>query len=712
MADDGTALTISYNGKSTDLTIDMEQKELDYIVVSTKPTKYAYESGDAFDSTGMKVQTYYANELLTGTEKYAVIDLNDCDITSGNKNGVLTVNDNTVTVTYTLNGKSASVSFDVDVYSTGVTPKTDENGVYQIATASDLSWMAYQVGYLGNTAIDAVLTADINATSADIIPIGSKGISKTVTQTIVPAEGGTAPATDPTLTYSYNNAYAGTFDGNDKAVTLAMDTAKNYAALFGSVNGATIKDTTVKGSVSGASYVAGLVAYSTGTTAITGCVNEADVTASSSYAAGILGYTQAYATTTIDNCGNEGDITGLQYVAGIVGNCVSKVSNSYNTGDINGSTYVAGIEGRVENSQTSTIENCYNKGEVAYSDKNATEAGAGGILGGKRTLGKVTIVNCYNAGDVSYTGTLAEGATYANGALVGYTLSSNANYILSITNSYYLQEDGDTTSAIGYMKNETALTNESQPKTLAELSTMAATLGEAYQNSCGGAVLTYQTAAEHTWGDWADNTATFTEAGVETRTCTVCGATETRETVATGVATTKAAIAAIGEVTLESKSYIDVARNFYNALTEAQKAEVNNYDTLVAAEAEYAALKVAADKAAADQAAADDVEKLIAAIGDVTLDSKDAIAAAVGAFANLTAEQKALVENYDVLEKALVDYEALEAAQDADTTDKDGDKKSPSTGDMAQTISIYAVILLAACLTFVYALRRRHNAAN
>ncbi|MGM9567248.1 MAG: S-layer homology domain-containing protein [Clostridia bacterium] len=49
-------------------------------------------------------------------------------------------------------------------------------------------------------------------------------------------------------------------------------------------------------------------------------------------------------------------------------------------------------------------------------------------------------------------------------------------------------------------------------------------------------------------------------------------------------------IAAIGEVTLESKGAIEAARSAYDALTEEQKGFVENLDTLIAAEKAYADL--------------------------------------------------------------------------------------------------------------------------
>jgi len=111
-------------------------------------------------------------------------------------------------------------------------------------------------------------------------------------------------------------------------------------------------------------------------------------------------------------------------------------------------------------------------------------------------------------------------------------------------------------------------------------------------------------------------------------------------------------IDAIGEVTLESEGAIDAARAAYEALTEAQQAEVKSYDKLIAAEARLAVLKPAKP-----------VEKLIDAIGEVTLGSESAIAAARTAYDNLTEAQQAEVKNYDKLTAAEAAYARLLAEQ-------------------------------------------------
>ncbi len=111
----------------------------------------------------------------------------------------------------------------------------------------------------------------------------------------------------------------------------------------------------------------------------------------------------------------------------------------------------------------------------------------------------------------------------------------------------------------------------------------------------------------------------------------------------------------IGTVTLDSEEAITEAKAAYAALTDAQKALVSNYAKLTAAEAEWAELKKTAD----DKAVAQTVINLIEGIGNVSLESEEAIAEAKAAYVGLTDEQKALVSNYDKLTEAEAEWAEL-----------------------------------------------------
>ena len=102
----------------------------------------------------------------------------------------------------------------------------------------------------------------------------------------------------------------------------------------------------------------------------------------------------------------------------------------------------------------------------------------------------------------------------------------------------------------------------------------------------------------------------------------------------------------IGGVTLEDEAAIRQAWEAYNALTQTQKDLVDP-DLLLALENAEAELIVLKDKKVAKE-----VDDLIAAIGEVTLEKESQIEAAKAAYAALTAAQKKHVTKLHVLEEA------------------------------------------------------------
>jgi len=114
----------------------------------------------------------------------------------------------------------------------------------------------------------------------------------------------------------------------------------------------------------------------------------------------------------------------------------------------------------------------------------------------------------------------------------------------------------------------------------------------------------------------------------------------------------KVLIEAIGKVELsdECKAKIDAARGAYDALTDAQKGYVANYQDLLDAEALYA-----------DYVKAEEVKVLIDAIGKVELTDtcKGKIDAAKAAYDALTDAQKELVTNKKVLSDDIELYNIL-----------------------------------------------------
>ena len=106
-------------------------------------------------------------------------------------------------------------------------------------------------------------------------------------------------------------------------------------------------------------------------------------------------------------------------------------------------------------------------------------------------------------------------------------------------------------------------------------------------------------------------------------------------------------IAAIGEVTLESEAAITEAEEAVDALAAEDREQLENVGQLEQARADYEALVLAAEAA--------EVEEAIAAIGTVTLDSADAIDAARALYDGSDADVQGAVGN-------LADLEAAETA--------------------------------------------------
>lgn len=126
------------------------------------------------------------------------------------------------------------------------------------------------------------------------------------------------------------------------------------------------------------------------------------------------------------------------------------------------------------------------------------------------------------------------------------------------------------------------------------------------------------------------------------------------------------ALPAVGDLTVDNKSEVDAAKAGYDNLSEDQKAYVSDEakQKLDAAAAEIARLEEERD----NKATAEVVEKLIDAIGEVTLESKPAIDAARKAYDQLTDPQKNFIseETYKKLTDAESQYKKLadEAAAD------------------------------------------------
>jgi len=220
--------------------------------------------------------------------------------------------------------------------------------------------------------------------------------------------------------------FSGTYDGNGKTISgLNINIADYYQGLFGSIG----SDSTVKNvklldvsiTVTGSTnlYIGAVAGFSNGR--VEACTVSGSVTGGSQVG-GVVG--SAYATgATVSGCSFSGSVTGSgNYVGGIVGHYIGKVSLCSFSGSVKGLTCIGGVAGENKGS----ITNCY--ATVSVEATYATGA-AGGIVGNQRDDGSVQY--CYATGSVQ---------GYTAGGIVGTSIGS-------VNNSAALNTDVTGTNA-------------------------------------------------------------------------------------------------------------------------------------------------------------------------------------------------------------------------------------------------------------------------
>lgn len=174
---------------------------------------------------------------------------------------------------------------------------------------------------------------------------------------------------DIIVTEPYASDFSGTFDGNGHTVTLNITSGSANTGLFKKlVGGATVKNVTTAGTVSGGASTGAIAGNADGKVSIFNCKNTATVTGTGKGVGGILGYSYpANGYATIESCANTGAIVaeGKQQTGGIAGNLEGAhvIRNCYNTGSVTATSGFAGIVGR--GTKGVTVENCYSTGAIA-----------------------------------------------------------------------------------------------------------------------------------------------------------------------------------------------------------------------------------------------------------------------------------------------------------------------------------------------------------
>jgi len=224
-----------------------------------------------------------------------------------------------------------------------------EATAYEIGRVEQLAKLAE---FVNVTATNSVwgdkyykLTADINLNNAAWTPIGGSNSTQN---------------------------FRGHFDGNEKIVSGLSITSGSGIGLFGHINGGSVRNLGVEGTVSGFQYVGVLVGRVYGSSIITNCYTTGSVSGTN-YVGGLASSVEGssiinncYASATVSGTGNT--IGGLVSIIG----GTSIITNCYATGAVSGNQYVGGMLG---NNQSASITNCYATGAVSGTNQ------VGGVVG-------------------------------------------------------------------------------------------------------------------------------------------------------------------------------------------------------------------------------------------------------------------------------------------------------------------------------------------
>ena len=297
----------------------------------------------------------------------------------------------------------------------------------------------------------------------------SAGIDVTITDCINEAElrpatctavGGIVGFSEITRSLNVKNCVnSGAITNN---VITPSNKASNLGGIVGRINGAATA--AITGCTNSAALTSGnsenmggIVGYSNQSTTITDCHNSGTVTNSSvgeypelTYTGGILGRMETK-DLSVKQCSNQGAVSGRAkkdaYVGGIVGQfyCVGgNIEKCYNAGactvnSAQNNAFVGGLIGDSSNNSSAlTLQNSYNVGTISNA-ASSSYSYIGGLIGQAENS---SVEKCYNAGEIKETGNNV-------GAIVGSIDNPS-----SVTECYYWSGCGAQGAGIGRTAND------------------------------------------------------------------------------------------------------------------------------------------------------------------------------------------------------------------------------------------------------------------
>ncbi len=243
-----------------------------------------------------------------------------------------------------------------------------------------------------------------------------------------------------------NKPFSGTFLGNNKTITATIaDTDYSGTALFGYINGATIRNLTVAGTIaSNHRHMAGLVGFANGTNLIEGCAVTATLNIGTDYAGGFVGH-GLDSKTTISGCVFKGTMNSssnpnVGVIWGWGNNCTPTLENCLEDGTYNSISkmHPMGLQ-----KAAGTMTNCYYVTPQKGAPQNACT-----VSGAKQAYTAATAPA--NLGDLVQDYGMVK--AYANGILFGGTY-----YVAPASISLANAADNSTTinTADGFLANVT-----------------------------------------------------------------------------------------------------------------------------------------------------------------------------------------------------------------------------------------------------------------
>ena len=276
-----------------------------------------------------------------------------------------------------------------------------------------------------------------------------------------------------------SNPYTGTFDGNNKTISgLNLTATAANAGFFGYVNGATIKNFSLAGSISSNSdNVGSVVGSADGATKIYNVYSSVNITmtAAKSHIGGIAGQ-------LLQENSKVPEIKGCTY---------SGEMNLGSSTDSNG-----GIVGYCEKDANVQIEYCFFHGSISSSGSTPRIGGILGYADDENSQNFNYIRNCFCDGTLS-----PSSGTYV-GAIAGYP---RGNVPGVITNNTY--KSGMATNALGNSKTSATST----PITISVTAGSNGTVSQTYVNPTSTTATQLQVvatpSAHYHFGSWSDSGA-------------------------------------------------------------------------------------------------------------------------------------------------------------------------------------------------------------